>query len=392
VTFLLIGASPPGSRAMRELGFDFDVVVAPGEDPARLSTPARKVFVRDFLPDPLSVLNLSRPDEYRGVVSFTEDGLLAHAIAASVLGLPGPSPAAVAATRCKSLMRQRLTAAGIPQPFFGILGEDPVPQNRRVIVKPVDGAGSVGVTLLEPGAEPAPFEPGRLIWEEYVEGQEYSVETVSTDVDHRVLAITEKTTTGPPAFVEREHVVPAPVTDERRAELASYTRRCLTALGVNNCAAHTEVRWGSSGPVIIETHTRPGGDRIPLLVELVTGIDQYREAILASTRDRPPIDAHPGTAERHASARSVFFTPGDADPDTLRGATWWTDYPQIVITDLKGLDRREDNEGGSSGRLGNVVVAHHDEAELQALVAEIRRRAALPTIPSEQRAGGATLG
>lgn len=55
------------------------------------------------------------------------------------------------------------------------------------------------------------------IIEEYIEGAEYSVETISYQGTHTLLAITKKYTTGNPHYIEVGHLEPAaPESGERR--------------------------------------------------------------------------------------------------------------------------------------------------------------------------------
>ena len=79
-----------------------------------------------------------------------------------------------------------------------------------VIVKPLDRSGSRGITKLESadGLEDAinvaieqGFEDAALV-EEFVEGNEYSVEYISWEGTHRFLALTYKFTSGAPHFIE----------------------------------------------------------------------------------------------------------------------------------------------------------------------------------------------
>jgi hypothetical protein len=78
-------------------------------------------------------------------------------------------------------------------------------------------------------------------------------------------------------------------------------------LGIRNGATHTELRVDPvHGPVVIETHTRPGGDDIPALTKLTTGRDQYSEAIAAQLGLPVP----PPTVVSAAAAAICFAPPG----------------------------------------------------------------------------------
>jgi biotin carboxylase len=110
------------------------------------------------------------------------------------------------------------------------------------------------------------------IVEGYVEGREYSVETLTLRGEHVVLAITEKLTSGPPSFIEIGHQLPARLSEEETAEVKRVVEELLRAVGHEWGPAHTELILSTErGPVIIETHTRFGGDQIWEMVELVVG-------------------------------------------------------------------------------------------------------------------------
>ena len=118
------------------------------------------------------------------------------------------------------------------------------------------------------------FEKKAII-EEYIEGAEYSVETISYQGTHTLLAITKKYTTGNPHYIEVGHLEPAPLSPETEEKVKETVFAALSALGVENGAGHSELRIDRSGNVrIIEIGSRMGGDCIGSdLVPLSTGQD-----------------------------------------------------------------------------------------------------------------------
>lgn len=57
---------------------------------------------------------------------------------------------------------------------------------------------------------------------------------------------------------------------------------------------HIEIKWDveEDRPVVIEMHTRPGGDFIPYLHQLASGFNQYELGIL-SYMNQVPFDVKP---------------------------------------------------------------------------------------------------
>ncbi|WP_225875161.1 ATP-grasp domain-containing protein [Flavobacterium bernardetii] len=152
-----------------------------------------------------------------------------------------------------------------------------------LIVKPVDRSGSRGVTKimfeseLSSAINYAITESfcKKAIVEEYIEGDEVSVESISWKGNHIILAITDKITTGAPHFVELAHHQPSGLPKEIQDKIKTETIKCLNALEVNFGAGHSEFKITSTGDVyVIEVGARMGGDFIGShLVELSTGYD-----------------------------------------------------------------------------------------------------------------------
>ncbi|WP_304459390.1 ATP-grasp domain-containing protein [Alicyclobacillus sendaiensis] len=290
----LIGASERGARAIKSLGYEFAVITVPQAIPSSLLEFARLIMpvssyateaVRISLHELVKLLGLPC-----AIVSFTELGLLPAAELSVELGLPTNNPDVIEATRNKYKMR--VTLNGNKKLYVPCItgGPDDIVngccarKEEKYVVKPIDGYGSQQIHLL---SSPEDLEcwrrdhtEGQWLAEPYVNGPEYSVEAVTFGGQHLVLGITEKETTGNRGFIEIGHSFPACLSPERAEEIKAVVCESLSTLGVQVGASHTEVIYDMNrGPVIIETHTRPGGDCIPELVELSCGLDQYRLAI-----------------------------------------------------------------------------------------------------------------
>lgn len=152
-----------------------------------------------------------------------------------------------------------------------------------LIVKPVDRSGSRGVTKvmvaneLQEAIDYAINDSfgKKAIIEEYIEGVEVSVESISWNGEHTILAITDKVTTGEPHFVELAHHQPSNLSVEIQNKIKAETIKCLNALEVNFGAGHSEFKITPKSEVYaIEVGARMGGDFIGShLVKLSTGYD-----------------------------------------------------------------------------------------------------------------------
>lgn len=264
------------------------------------------------------IANFGRRFDLVGVLSLTEKGLLPQAILNAVLGYADNDVAAVRRVVDKGRMRARL--AGDPQlavPFrvaddaqavTGFAAQAGFP----VIVKPVDGAASVGVRLLETQADIDRADAVirfPVLAETFYAGREYSAEAWSYDGHHHIVAITEKTLFGDGAgrFVEAGHCVPAPIAPVERERIARCVCACLCMLGIRWGLTHTEVIVTDERMVIVETHTRNGGDHIVDLVRQAYDVDLLDIAIAIRCGQEPPERA--GDTPNHAAAIRYFTAP-----------------------------------------------------------------------------------
>ncbi|UXH77470.1 ATP-grasp domain-containing protein [Roseateles amylovorans] len=232
-------------------------------------------------------------DPFDAVVSFAEYGLHAASVCANVLGLPGGNEQAVLMTRDKFRMRQLLREHQLSavdyalcqdeadvRAFFDRLG------GRPMVLKPFDGGGSIGISYVDAAAGiPDAWAwtrnacKGRILAEEFLEGQEYSVESISRNGRHEVVMITEKLTTQAPHFIELGHQMPARLSPETRQAVVDTVTRLLDVVEQQTAPAHTEIRVGPQGVKIIESQTRIGGDQIWEMTELVSGVDLMSETL-----------------------------------------------------------------------------------------------------------------
>lgn len=329
-TVLLIGASPAGMSALTGLGYRVAVVVGCEAVPAAVVQAADLISAAD-LSDPYAVLAAAEamiacPAQLAGVLSFSELGQLPAAMLAERWRVPGLDPKAVRLTRDKALMRRALVGSPLEWPFKHGRPAELADQLSRAdtdwpwIVKPVAGTGSTAVETLHgvPDLEhwARMVSPSDcFIAEKLALGTEYSIEAVSRDGVVDILGITEKITSGAPSHIELGHLAPASLDEITRTGIADTVAILLHRLGIRDGATHTELRLDPEhGPVVIETHTRPGGDEIPALTKLTTGRDQYSEAIAAQLG----LAAPPATLVAAKAAAICFAYPGGQNCHLVR--------------------------------------------------------------------------
>jgi biotin carboxylase len=139
-----------------------------------------------------------------------------------------------------------------------------------------------------------------VLVEECVEGPEISVDGALRDGEYFPFCLARKQLGPPPCFEEVGHVVDAADPLLTDPELMAVLGTAHKALGLPDGMTHTEVRLTQRGPVIIEVNARLGGDLIPYLGMLATGIDPGHVAAQVAVGDKPSVEqtAHACTGIR----------------------------------------------------------------------------------------------
>lgn len=287
------------------------------------------------------------------IATFGETDQDRCAVIGQALGIATYSPRTVELVHDKQAMRVRLRETGVDTTTSAVVadvddlrayvGEHGFP----CVVKPVAGSGSAGIAVVRNAGELATaFERAAsrfddlpyagVLVEQFLDGPQFSVEAMSELGEHQVVAVTRKFS-DPSTFVELGHVSPAPLTPDQKTAIDGYVERVLVALGVEFGATHTEIVLTASGPRVIETHVRMGGDEIPALALDATGVDLADCVVRQTVGEKvlPEIRARL------------------ADGGTGRcSAIWFAAAPASgVLEDVGGLDRARATAGVTEVRL-----------------------------------------
>ena len=231
---------------------------------------------------------------------------------AEKMGLPGNSMESTELSTNKHLMRKAFDLNGDPSPrsilVSSISDLEGIKLCYPVIVKPTDRSGSRGITELfsEQGLESAieeakaeSFEKKALV-EEFVTGQEYSVEFLSFRGNHHFL------------------------TEKRVIQIVTHA---LDSLKIQNGASHSELKINADGVIrLIEIGGRMGGDFIgSSLVNISTGIDFIEQVIRIALGEEPILV--PSRKKEAAAVRFIFSQKDIAVFDRLRN-----EHPEFLLS------------------------------------------------------------
>lgn len=304
-----------------------------------------------------------KPD---GVCSIASDlAAITVNYVAEKLGLPCNSTKYTAEQTNKYAMRKAMSQAGIPCPKFIIADNSTdfecalADFSFPIIVKPTDRSGSRNIMKLESldgicqavkEACETSFEKKAIV-EEYLTGDEYSMESISFNGEHHFLAVTKKFTTGAPHFIETGHKQPSDLSSKTVEKAIDTIFKALDALHVENSASHAEFRVDSEGNIkIIEIGARMGGDCIGSdLVYLSTGHDFVKMVIDVACGNAPTLNENP--TERQAEIRFLF---DQNDLDEFE--SWRKDNEKFIY---RISDFELDNIGNvtdSSTRIGYYIT------------------------------------
>ena len=212
------------------------------------------------------------------------------------LGLRTNGTALSEARRNKYVMGETVRKAGVravKQLHASTFGEIAAfldawqPDPYRVIVKPMDSAGSDDVTLCRSFNEVKDafghilgkvnglgLVNHSVLVQEFLEGQEYVVDMVSRDGEHKLIGLWEydrRPTNGAGFVLHGQRLKIVSDEPDMYRQIVDYQRRVNTALGILNGPSHGEVKWFKGEPVLVEVGSRcHGGDG--LWVDVAVGV------------------------------------------------------------------------------------------------------------------------
>ena len=235
-------------------------------------------------------------EKINGISSIAADiAVSTMSFVASKMNLSGNSIKSSTLSTNKYLMRAAFKQNGLLIPGFTKI-TDLKEINRAkdfkfpLIIKPVDRSGSLGITMVNHPDQLYDAIKNALgesfiqqaIVEEFIKGKEISIEAISWQGKHFILAYTDKITSGYPHFVELEHHQPSQLVNKaNKKQIDNLVIKALDSLEIKNGASHSEFIITENNEIYVtEIGARMGGDFIGSdLVKLSTGYDYLKGVI-----------------------------------------------------------------------------------------------------------------
>lgn len=283
--------------------------------------------------DKEAVLSLAQELKIDGIMSFAVDpGVVTAAYVADRMGLPQAGPyESVCILQNKERFRSFLESNGfnVPKSRGFSTYEDAYAERDYftwpVIVKPVDSAGSKGVSRVDsPEDLKAAFENAKshsfsdkVIIEEFIEKEGCSSDSDCFSVDGELKFVSfsaqrfDESASNP--YTPAAYSWPSTMTREQESELTLEIERLITLLGMRTSIYNVETRVGKNGKCyIMEVSPRGGGNRLAEMLRMATGVDMITAAVKAALGEnvtdieQKPYDGHWAEVILHADKSGTF--------------------------------------------------------------------------------------
>lgn len=311
------------------------------------------------------------------VTAATDKPLVMMARIAKELNLPFYSVETAQWSTDKYQMKQRFIEGGVPCARGRLIHNADEAKDLffPVICKPRDNSGSRGVKLCRDIQELQECIDEALQYshldtvlvEEFIEGQEYSIESLHYNGKTEIIQFTEKRTTEFPYNVELGHKQPANLSENERQLIRNVISKIADCMHFENCPSHTELKINKRGIFVIETSPRLGGDYITsTLTPLSTGINIEDQLLHIALGEK--VDTTTGRVENASAVCFLSLPEGEVaaiDEQISEVPSW----PNIFNFNLKLKEGDKVNRITSSlNRYGQFIVSGRTREELDKIV------------------------
>ena len=263
-------------------------------------------YINASIIDKEVILKIARAERIDGIMSFAVDpGVVTAAYVAEQLNLPhSGSFKSVSILQNKEVFRKFLEDNGFNVPKSKGYSNYRDALNDKdyfswpIIVKPVDSAGSKGVSRVD-NIDNLEFAVDfalknslskKIIVEEFIEKQGCSSDSDCFSVNGELKFVSFSAQrfddNAPNPYTPSAYSWPSTMTELQEKELRKEIQRLLILLDMKTSIYNVETRIGKNGkPYIMEVSPRGGGNRLAEMLRFATGVDMIENAVRASVRD-----------------------------------------------------------------------------------------------------------
>ena len=305
--------------------------------------------------------NLNSKGELKGVFTAGTDFSASVSFLAENMGLPAHSFEAACNASDKARMRACFERDGVPSPKFreidaSVLGElvsslKSGDIELPKVIKPCDNMGGRGCRLVRDINE---FEPaltsavknsrtGRAIFEDFMEGAEFSIDSVVYKGTLTITGFADRHIFYPPYFIEMGHSLPSKVDLKIKNELIATFALGIKALGLTCGVAKADIKYTKDGPMIGEIAARlSGGYMSGWTFPYASGMNLTEEAMKIAVGKEPDYLLSNRISlpwQPHESVRNKAqpFELYEITPSLVSAERAWLSIPG-KISEIYGLD------------------------------------------------------
>ena len=333
------------------------------------------VITCDYLPDNVAhkhsdeFVNFSTIDK-EGILTWAKknpiDGVVTTAYLQDRLGLPRIGPLeSVEILQNKARFRQFLTDNGftVPKAKGFSRKEDALASKDffrlPIIVKPVDAAGSKGVTKVSEWSQlEAAIDwaiqysfSGDFIIESFIEKQGCSSDSdcFSINGQFKFISFSAQRFDDKAAgeYTPAAYSWPSTLGRVVEKELSKELQRLISLLGMKTTVYNVETRVGTDGkPYIMEVSPRGGGNRLSEMMRFATGVDMITGAVRAAVGDpvydveQKPLDGNWAEIIVHADKAGVLdgiVIEPEMEPNVKEGIFGISEVTLLKSSSLQGM-------------------------------------------------------
>ena len=302
-TILNIGAGPSQTAGIQQAHAMGYRTVAVDGDPEAPGLEMADVGLIQDVKDKEGVLQIAQEYKVEAILSVASDICLKTAAAVTeILDLPGMPPERILPAVNKGVMRRMFTSSGVPGPRYSIIENRDFLREAMddigfpAVLKPVDSAGSRGVSFVESVddlmvgySNAVKWSPsGVTILEEFMPGPEISVEAFVANGKIHILTLSDKERTAPPSLLDTTLKFPSVQPGPEQKRVCDVAVLAIEALGIYDCPVHMEQIITPDGPKVVEMAARGPGFKVYTdIIPYVTGVNGI-EAQIRLLFDKAP--------------------------------------------------------------------------------------------------------